>query len=124
MSKRFFIHACVASAMLAATPAFAQSNTTDDAAMNMTATDPMAANATDPTAANGLTADPAATDTLTADPLAADPSMNTTEEKDHDDFPWGLLGLLGLAGLLGLKRRDHDDVRVDRTTTGRESNRM
>lgn len=45
----------------------------------------------------------------------ADDTVTTlpADDRDDDDFPWGLLGLLGLAGLLG--RKKHDDVRVDRT---------
>ena len=127
MSNRFFIYACVASALLAASPAaLAQDNsaTTSADAANMS-TDSMATNTADPLATNGMTADPTATGALPTDPLASDSSMNSpTDDQDHDDFPWGLLGLLGLAGLLGLKRRDHNDVHVDRTNTGRDSSRM
>ena len=49
---------------------------------------------------------------------AGDPALTTagTEDRDDDDFPWGLLGLLGLAGLLGMKRRDDHDHRDHRTT--------
>jgi hypothetical protein len=54
-----------------------------------------------------------------ASALAQDTTTDTTtmdaprEERDRD-FPWGLLGLLGLAGLLG-KKRDNNDIHVDRT---------
>ena len=45
----------------------------------------------------------------------ADDTVTTipADDRDDDDFPWGLLGLLGLAGLLGRKRNEH--VHVDRT---------
>lgn len=48
--------------------------------------------------------------------LAQDASNNTTamEDDEDDDSDWGLLGLLGLIGLLGLKKKDRDDVHVDR----------
>lgn len=36
----------------------------------------------------------------------------TTEQREDNDFPWGLLGLLGLAGLLGRKKRE-SDIHVD-----------
>ena len=61
---------------------------------------------------------------ISASPAIAQNAMTTdsygtptpVEEREDDEFPWGLLGLLGLAGLLGLKRRDRDDN--DRTRTG------
>jgi MYXO-CTERM domain-containing protein len=40
--------------------------------------------------------------------------MDAPREERDRDFPWGLLGLLGLAGLLG-KKRDNNDIHVDRT---------
>lgn len=49
--------------------------------------------------------------------LAQDASDNTTavEDDDDDDSDWGLLGLLGLIGLLGLRKKERDDIHVDRT---------
>ena len=55
-----------------------------------------------------------------------DPALATPVQRDDDkDFPWGLIGVIGLAGLLG-RKRNHDDARVDRTTTTNRSdtNRM
>lgn len=115
MSNRILLQACAASALLMASPAALAQTNTADPALNTT-TEPMAG--TDPAATNTITTDPLATDTMgsgtSVDPLAADPALTMTEEEDDDDFPWGLLGLLGLAGLLGMKRRDRDDVHVDR----------
>jgi MYXO-CTERM domain-containing protein len=46
---------------------------------------------------------------------AQDASNNSTAVDDDDDeSDWGLLGLLGLIGLLGLRKKDRDDIRVDR----------
>ncbi len=47
-------------------------------------------------------------------------TMDAPVREDDDDFPWGLLGLLGLAGLLG-KKRDHNDIHVDRTDANRRT---
>lgn len=131
MTKHFMLQACGASALLAMSSAVMAQNDTggtmEDPVLNTTTTDPMATNTTDPYAANTMATDPLATDPLATDPLATDPlatdpmTMNTTEQEDDDDFPWGLLGLLGLAGLLGLKRRDRDEYRP--TTTGATDHR-
>ena len=42
--------------------------------------------------------------------------MDVGRDADDEEQNWGWIGLLGLAGLLGLRRRDHDDVRVDTAT--------
>lgn len=58
---------------------------------------------------------------LAQDTTADTTTMDTVDRDDRDnDFPWGLLGLLGLAGLLG-KKRDHNDIHVDRTDTNRRT---
>jgi hypothetical protein len=53
--------------------------------------------------------------------LAQDASNNTTAQADNggndDESDWGLLGLLGLIGLLGLKKKERDDLQVDRSRT-------
>ena len=52
--------------------------------------------------------------------MAQDASNNTTAQTDDDDddgSDWGLLGLLGLIGLLGLKKKERDDIHVDRSRT-------
>ena len=45
-----------------------------------------------------------------------DTTQETTQPREENHFPWGLLGLLGLAGLLGRKKQDdiHVDARHDR----------
>lgn len=45
-----------------------------------------------------------------------DATSTTTQEPEHHDFPWGLLGLIGLAGLIP---RKHTVASVDRTTSTR-----
>ena len=122
MSKLYLTRACAAAALLAMSPAaLAQDNTANttnavDPALNTT-TDPLATDPALNTTVDPLATDPLATTTTTTDPLATDPMMNANgEDRDDNDFPWGLLGLLGLAGLLGMKRRDdRDELRVDRT---------
>jgi len=42
---------------------------------------------------------------------------NQTQSRNDNGFPWGLLGLLGLGGLAGLKRHNHEERRVERTST-------
>ncbi|HEY3485115.1 MAG TPA: WGxxGxxG family protein [Ilumatobacteraceae bacterium] len=61
---------------------------------------------------------PASAAFATVDTEAA-PTQATADESDDGDNTglWGLLGLLGLAGLAGLKRRNVNDVRIDRTRT-------
>ena len=44
-------------------------------------------------------------------------SQPTTQNRNDNDFPWGLLGLLGLGGLAGLRRRDHEVRRDERMPT-------
>jgi hypothetical protein len=47
-----------------------------------------------------------------------DTSYGEPQEREDDDFPWGLLGLLGLAGLI--PRKKAPDVHIDnRTNTPR-----
>jgi MYXO-CTERM domain-containing protein len=56
--------------------------------------------------------------------MAQDASNNTTAQADDDDddgSDWGLLGLLGLIGLLGLRKKDRDDIHVDRSRTSTTS---
>jgi hypothetical protein len=52
---------------------------------------------------------------------AQDASNNTIAQTDrggdNDGSDWGLLGLLGLIGLLGLKKKDRDDLQIDRSRT-------
>lgn len=47
-----------------------------------------------------------------------DTSYGEPQEREDNDFPWGLLGLLGLAGLI--PRKKAPDVHIDnRTNTPR-----
>ncbi|MBA3810482.1 MAG: WGxxGxxG-CTERM domain-containing protein [Caulobacteraceae bacterium] len=65
--------------------------------------------------ATDATTTPAATAPATTDVPVTAPA----DTRDHDGFPWGLLGLAGLAGLLGMRRRDDRpvvDTTVNRTT--------
>ena len=48
-------------------------------------------------------------------------SQQANQNRNDNDFPWGLLGLAGLAGLAGLKRRDHEVRRDERMPTGTQS---
>ena len=48
-------------------------------------------------------------------------AQNDDVEGDDEGSDWGLLGLLGLIGLLGLKKKDRDDVHVDRSRTSTTS---
>lgn len=99
MKFRHLGAAALAGLLLTSGTAFAQTAATPDA----TATAPPA----DTTAAS-----------IAANP-GDGPVATRVDARDHDHFPWGLLGLAGLAGLLGLRRRDHRPVvntTVDRTT--------
>ncbi|WP_076070293.1 WGxxGxxG family protein [Sphingomonas montana] len=44
----------------------------------------------------------------------SDGGTATTQTREDDDFPWGLLGLVGLAGLIPRKRPVHVDTRTAR----------
>lgn len=55
--------------------------------------------------------------TAVPDDTQSAPVVQTTQEDDDNDFPWGLLGLAGLAGLAGLRRRE-EPTRVVENASG------
>lgn len=91
-------------AALAAAPAVAQNDATNDVidanATNMAApADNGAVAATD---VNGAPVEPVATETTEPAPAPAP----APARKSSGGFPWGVVGLVGLVGLLGRKRRE------------------
>ncbi len=54
-------------------------------------------------------------------PAGPAPTAQTSQARNNNDFPWGLLGLLGLGGLAGLRRRDQVEHRGERPSTGTSS---
>jgi hypothetical protein len=94
----------IAAAVLVATPAAAQNETTDANASTVTADNAVAVN---DTAMNDMAAAPAAdmNADLAAPPEEGAPAAEPAPERERG-FPWGVIGLVGLVGLLGRRRGD------------------
>jgi hypothetical protein len=91
-------------AALAAAPAVAQNDATNDVidanATNMAA--PADNGSVAPTDVNGAPVEPMATETTAPAPAPAP----APARKSSGGFPWGVVGLVGLVGLLGRRRRE------------------
>ena len=97
---RILISVAMAGAIAAATPAFAQSNESANAAGTNEAA-PL----------NAVTSMPAGPTTAGGQPTTLPPTVTTSNAAgsapivgQKTGFPWGVLGLLGLVGLFGRKR--------------------
>jgi MYXO-CTERM domain-containing protein len=92
-------------ALAAATPAAAQNEAADPAAISQV-------NVVDSNAVAAVPADPATGPAVATAPLPPDTDLAAETDiaveddgADHDrGFPWGLIGLVGLVGLLGRRR--------------------
>jgi len=93
-------------AALAAAPAVAQNDATNDVidANATTMAAPADNGAVAATDVNGAPVEPVATETT--EPAPAPAPAPAPSRKSSGGFPWGVVGLVGLVGLMGRKRRE------------------